>query len=89
MIDIAEAKWGFDPAQSFVIGDAACDIGLAKSIGAVSIRIRSDTAVPWPAHLQADETANDLIEAATAIERRLGAVALGPPPSCQRQGWPR
>jgi histidinol phosphatase-like enzyme len=80
MIDAAAAKWGFDPRESFVVGDAPCDILLGQAVGAVTIRIlsnRAEKTTDWPPDLVPDGFAADLISAAEIIERRLSREAAG------------
>lgn len=41
MAEQARAEFGFDPTQSFVIGDKAADIELGRAIGAAAILVRT------------------------------------------------
>lgn len=41
MVDQAVAEWGFDPRQSFMIGDKAVDIELGHAVGGRSILVRT------------------------------------------------
>ncbi|NUQ63695.1 MAG: HAD family hydrolase [Pirellulales bacterium] len=76
MVEDAAATWGFNPREAFVIGDAACDVQLGKAVGAFTIRtVQDETALPFgPNEARADETVEDLVEAAAIVERRMQCI---------------
>lgn len=80
MVHDAAAVWGFDPRESFVIGDAACDMELGKVVGATTIRtVQDHNVLPLdPELISPDETVRDLVEAAAVVERRLQCVQRSP-----------
>jgi len=41
LVDQAVARLGFDPAESVVVGDKACDIALGSRIGACTVLLRT------------------------------------------------
>ena len=73
MIDRAAGELGFDPAQSFVVGDKPCDIDLGKAIGATTILVltgygkQSEDSV----ELAPDHIVDDLVGAADVIRSLL------------------
>jgi D-glycero-D-manno-heptose 1,7-bisphosphate phosphatase len=75
LVEQAAKKYGFNPQDSFVIGDKPCDIDLGQRVGAITFLVRtgygaevatSQTAAP-------DYVVDDLLEAAQIIE---GLIAL-------------
>jgi D-glycero-D-manno-heptose 1,7-bisphosphate phosphatase len=71
LVEQAAEKYGFNPQDSFVIGDKPCDIELGQRVGAITFLVRtgygaevatSQTAAP-------DYVVDDLLEAARIIER--------------------
>ena len=68
----AAATLQFDPTESYMIGDKACDVGLGRAVGATTILVRTGKgAVEEPACLDAglvDFVARDLVDAASFIE---------------------
>jgi D-glycero-D-manno-heptose 1,7-bisphosphate phosphatase len=77
LVDRAAADHGFDPAQSFVVGDKACDIELGRRVGATTILVRTgygEEAAADPS-VDADYIVADLPEAADLIAELVGAPA--------------
>ena len=66
----AAERWGFNSAKCFVIGDKASDIGLGKTVGAVTMLV-GDAASNSRSESEPDFVVSDLLEAASAIERIL------------------
>lgn len=67
----AAAELGFDPVRSWVIGDKAADLALARSIGAVAILVRTGYGEETlAAGADADFVADDLAQAAEWIARQ-------------------
>ena len=70
MLEQAAADFGFNPAEAFVIGDKACDIGLGRNCGATTFLVqtgygREHLANGWA---KPDFVVNDLMEAAEYID---------------------
>jgi histidinol-phosphate phosphatase family protein len=70
MLEQAAADFGFAPAEAFVIGDKACDIGLGRNCGATTFLVqtgygREHLANGWA---KPDFVVNDLMEAAEYID---------------------
>ena len=71
----ASRELGFDPANSFVIGDKPCDIDLGNGVGATTILVRTgygaehEAAGTTSPHFVAD----DLLDAAEYIRRNQGS----------------
>ena len=75
MVTQAAAKWGFDPREAFVIGDADGDMKMAIAVGAVPIRVISAEHVarsPREGVVALTEVKN-LVQAAGVIERYLSS----------------
>lgn len=75
----AAARFGFDPAGSFVIGDKGSDLELGRRIGAYTILVTSGYGMSVrssAAAEKADAVVSSLIEAAAVIERCLTARGL-------------
>ena len=82
LVDRAAADHGFDPGQSFVVGDKACDIELGRRVGATTILVRTgygEEASADPS-VEADHIVADLPEAADLIGELLGS-RLAPVPA--------
>ena len=74
LVTRAAAEHGFDPAQSFVVGDKACDIELGRRVGATTILVRTgygEEAAADPS-VHADHIVADLSEAADLIAELVG-----------------
>jgi histidinol-phosphate phosphatase family protein len=73
MAEQAAREHGFDPAQTFVIGDREPDVGLARAVGATSILVRTGggAEVERRSTCRPDYTADDLSDAASWIVARL------------------
>jgi D-glycero-D-manno-heptose 1,7-bisphosphate phosphatase len=71
MITQAAADLGLDPARSFVVGDTWLDIGLARSVGARGILVRTGAGAAWearrPPDLAADAVVDNLAAAVSVI----------------------
>jgi D-glycero-D-manno-heptose 1,7-bisphosphate phosphatase len=74
LLDQASRELDFEPAESFVIGDKACDIELGRRAGATTLLVRTgygDDAAKDPS-VSPDYVAADLEEAARIIESLVG-----------------
>lgn len=69
----AAAALGFEPAESFVVGDKACDIDLGRAVGATTILVRTGYGSTAGAAVEAraDHVVADLLDAARIIEALL------------------
>ena len=71
MIDNAAGDLDLDPARSFVVGDTWLDIGLARSVGARGILVRTGAGAAWEARppngLAADAVVDNLAAAVSWI----------------------
>jgi D-glycero-D-manno-heptose 1,7-bisphosphate phosphatase len=79
----AAAEHGFDPAESFVVGDKACDIELGRRVGATTILVRTgygEEASADPS-VDADHIVADLPEAADLIGQLVGSRLAQAPAS--------
>jgi D-glycero-D-manno-heptose 1,7-bisphosphate phosphatase len=74
LLQRAASELGFDPAESFVIGDKASDVEMGRNAGAVSILVRTGYGREHEARGTArpDYAADDLAAAAAIIARALG-----------------
>lgn len=73
----AADDFGFDLAESFVVGDKPCDIDLGKNCGARTILVRTGYGrTHEAAGLQADYVADDLVQAAQYIRAMIGSVLI-------------
>ena len=73
MVEQAAARFGFDPAESFVVGDNACDMQLGRAVGAATVLVRTGYGREQEAAgLDADFVADNLEEAAKLIISRAG-----------------
>jgi D-glycero-D-manno-heptose 1,7-bisphosphate phosphatase len=71
LVDRAVAEFGIDPARSYVVGDRWVDIGLARTVGAKGVLVRtgygdSEEHKP-PKDLTADAIVDNLIAASSWI----------------------
>lgn len=80
MVLRAADELGFDPGQSFMIGDKRCDFELGRAVGAKTILVRGSgndweetttVAEAGQGGIAADFVVSDLREAASAIQRSL------------------
>jgi D-glycero-D-manno-heptose 1,7-bisphosphate phosphatase len=74
MVVRAAHAHGFDPSESFVVGDHAVDMALGRALGARSILVRTghgEKELASGADQLADHVAVDLREAADLIEREV------------------
>lgn len=73
LVHQAAAALGFDPAQSFVIGDKACDIDLGRAVGATTFLVRTGYGTQAGAAVEAcaHHVVADLLDAARIIETLL------------------
>jgi len=69
MVDRAAGNLGFDPAESFVVGDHAVDMALGRAVGARTIFVRTGHGEEEleDARPMADVVVADLPAAAAAI----------------------
>lgn len=76
----AAADLGFAPAQTFVIGDKASDLELARALGAPAILVAQGygNQTLQEGRVSPDLVAADLVAAARWIEERLSADYLAP-----------
>src|SRR5262249_21764108 len=74
MVHRAAADFGFDPRQSFVIGDKPCDIDLGHAVSATTLLVRTGYGAEIEASGQstAHSVVDDLLAAAEQIERLIG-----------------
>ena len=70
LVDRAATDLGFDPAQSFVIGDKPCDIDLGRAVGAKTILVRSGYGRKFEQSnvVAPDFIVDDLVQAAVVLE---------------------
>jgi D-glycero-D-manno-heptose 1,7-bisphosphate phosphatase len=75
LVEQAAEKYGFNPQNSFVIGDKPCDIELGKRIGAITFLVRTGygAEVANTQTVSPDYVVDDLLAAARIIE---GLIAL-------------
>ncbi len=73
LVEQAAAALGFEPRQSFVIGDKPCDIELGQAVGATTLLVRSGYGAEVEAQTAArpDFVADDLLAAAAVIAARI------------------
>ncbi len=73
LVEQAAARHGFDPAESFVVGDLASDIELGRAIGATTLLVRTGhgALTEQSARPGADHVVDDLPAAARRIEELL------------------
>jgi len=79
----AAAEHGFDPAESFVVGDKACDIELGRRVGATTILVRTGYGEEAAADssVDAEHIVADLPEAADLIGQLLDSRLASAPAS--------
>jgi len=75
LVDRAVAEFGVDPARSFVVGDRWLDIGLARTVGARGVLVRTgygerEEGKP-PNGMEADAIVDNLIAASSWILNNL------------------
>jgi D-glycero-D-manno-heptose 1,7-bisphosphate phosphatase len=71
LVKEAVAALGFDPSESFLIGDKSCDIELAKKINAITFLVRSGEEGQQHTvngSFNPDYCVDDLVEASTIIK---------------------
>lgn len=72
MIERAAHDLGFDPRDAFVVGDKECDIELGRRVGATTVLVKTGYGQETlAAGVKADDTVQDMGEAAAVIARRL------------------
>lgn len=71
LVEQAAEKYGFNPQDSFVIGDKPCDIELGQRVGAITFLVRTGYGAEVAANqtVAPDYVVDDLLEAARIIER--------------------
>jgi D-glycero-D-manno-heptose 1,7-bisphosphate phosphatase len=71
LVEQAAEKYGFNPQDSFVIGDKPCDIELGQRVGAIAFLVRTGYGAEVAANqaVAPDYVVDDLLEAARIIER--------------------
>ena len=71
LVEQAAEKYGFNPQDSFVIGDKPCDIELGQRVGAITFLVRTGygAEVATNQTVAPDYVVDDLLEAARIIER--------------------
>ena len=75
LVELAAQELNFDPSDSFVIGDKACDIELGRRIGATTFLVRTGygAEVVADAMITPDYVVDDVQAAVPVIQRILGA----------------
>lgn len=73
LIEIATNQLGFQPQESFVIGDKPCDIELGERIGATTVLVRTGYGAEVAAQnvVNPDFVVENLWEAALAIQNKI------------------
>lgn len=75
LVDRAISEFDIDPAQSFAVGDRWFDVGLAQTVGARGVLVRTgygaDEEQRPQAGLRADAVVNNLVEATAWILQRV------------------
>ncbi len=71
LVEQAAEKYGFNPQDSFVIGDKPCDIELGQRVGAITFLVRTGygAEVATNQTVAPDYVVDDLLEAARIIDR--------------------
>lgn len=74
LIEIAAQELGFNPLDSFVIGDKPCDIELGQRVGATTLLVRTGYGAEFAKsnQINPDYIVDDLWEAAQVICQKLG-----------------
>ena len=70
LVEQARAVHGFDPRESWVIGDKEADVNLARAVGARSILVRTGYGKETEVNTRADFVVDDLPAAAALILSR-------------------
>ncbi len=87
LLKLAAQELGFDPQDSFVVGDKACDIELGRSVGATTFLVRTGygARLAGATEISPDYVVDDMAAAARVIEllmseqrRARGDEAAGP-----------
>jgi D-glycero-D-manno-heptose 1,7-bisphosphate phosphatase len=83
LVEQAAGELGFEPRQSFVIGDKPCDVELGQAVGATTVLVRTGYGAQVEAQAAArpDLVADDLWAAAEMIAARIsggGPVVVNP-----------
>jgi D-glycero-D-manno-heptose 1,7-bisphosphate phosphatase len=83
LVDRAVAEHGFDPRESFVVGDKACDVELGRRIGATTILVRTGYGeeAAEDASVQPDYVVSALPDAADLIASLVDAGEVAPAPA--------
>jgi D-glycero-D-manno-heptose 1,7-bisphosphate phosphatase len=67
LVEQARAVHGFDPRESWVVGDKEADVSLARAVGARSILVRTGYGKTHEAATEADFVVDNLPEAAALL----------------------
>jgi histidinol-phosphate phosphatase family protein len=80
LVERASAEFGFDPKESFVVGDKECDIELGDRLGATTCLVRSGYGMKALSNgaVSPQLVVADLAEAAAEIEARLQSCKRRP-----------
>jgi D-glycero-D-manno-heptose 1,7-bisphosphate phosphatase len=76
MVNQAVAEHGFDPAQSFMIGDKEVDVELGHAVGAKSFLVRTGHGPKFVEGTKADYVVADLPQAVEVIEKILACASF-------------
>lgn len=76
LLEQAARELGFRPAESFVIGDKACDVDLGRAVGARTLLVRTGYGARLAAEgwVDADHVADDLPAAVRVIRQLCGGT---------------
>jgi D-glycero-D-manno-heptose 1,7-bisphosphate phosphatase len=76
LLERAAREWGFEPRDAFVIGDKRSDVELGQRAGSTTLLVRTGYGAVEAAvgDVVADHVVSDLREAASVIERLIGAT---------------
>jgi histidinol phosphatase-like enzyme len=76
MVERAASDLGFEPRDSFVVRDKACDMELGRCVGATTLLVRTGYGQETSsAGVKTDYTVQDLSEAAAVIARHVNLDA--------------
>lgn len=77
LIEQAAREHGFEPAESFVVGDLPSDVALGRAIGATTLLVRTGHGARTEAEGEssADRVVDDLLAAAHEIRQRVAGGA--------------
>lgn len=75
MAERAAAEHGFDPRRCFVVGDAAGDVGLGRTLGATTLLVRTGYGAETEA--RADTAADHVVDDLGAAARRIESLLRG------------